>query len=75
LANDGSTTWSVTSTGGRLATIDATTGTATLGAVLTGLSDEASIRGLTYFGGFLYAIQNTAAQGRSARTAFTALIP
>lgn len=59
LASDGAAYWSVEAFGGRLSTIDPTTGAATLGPALTGLADETSIRGMAYFGGSLYAIQNT----------------
>ena len=63
LASDGTTFWSVVSNGGQLATINPSTGVATLGPILSGVVDEISIRGLAYFGGSLYAIQNTGGAG------------
>jgi len=62
LASDGTTYWSVGSFAGDLVTIDPITGAATSGPVLTGLADPTSIRGLAYFGGSLWAIQNTGGQ-------------
>ncbi len=59
LAKNGSTLWSVETFGARLATINPTTGAATFGATLSGLSSATSIRGLAFSGGVLYGIQNT----------------
>ena len=63
LARFGADYFSVTSDTGVLARVNPVTGVATLGAAISGVASDVSIRGLAAAGSTLYAIQNDGGRG------------